>query len=73
MTVRNLSVLSYSNGFTLWHYKGDVTALQQLNVDGGLDSLLAAGDMVLASTQSGGKLLVVVADDAGDLTFHAAA
>lgn len=27
-SVRNLSVLAYANGFTLWHYKAGSTALE---------------------------------------------
>ncbi len=52
----NLSVLAYSNGFTLWHY---TTPDEAATVDsaGYFDDaagMLHAGDMVLANTETGG-------------------
>lgn len=57
---RNLSVLAYAQGFTLWHYRGgadgiaDVTA-PEFFVEAA--DLVAAGDMLLASAADGGRVL----------------
>lgn len=66
---RDLSVLAYANGFTLWHYttadaSGDVDATGYFN---GAADMLRVGDMILANT--GGTpaagVLVVAANSAG--------
>jgi hypothetical protein len=56
-TLRNLSVLAYANGFTLWHYKG--VALAQANAPGffaDAADLMAPGDMVMLSGAEGGRI-----------------
>lgn len=64
--LRNLSVLAYANGFTLWHYKaaGDdqssVAAPSFFNEAG---DMLASGDMVMVSARDRGRMLCVVAED----------
>jgi hypothetical protein len=63
--VRNLSVLAYANGFTLWHYMATADAPSDLNAPGFFDDagdMLAAGDMMMVSTREGGRLLSIVAD-----------
>ncbi|MBI1243607.1 MAG: hypothetical protein GC202_01250 [Alphaproteobacteria bacterium] len=54
--LKNLSVLAYANGFTLWHY---TTPDAAANVDdaGYFNSaadMLRAGDMILANTGTSG-------------------
>ena len=47
---RELSVLAYANGFTLWHYR---TGLDDLLTPGYFDSaqeLLREGDQIIANT-----------------------
>ena len=47
---RELSVLAYANGFTLWHYR---TAADDLLIPGYFDSaqeLLREGDQIIANT-----------------------
>jgi hypothetical protein len=70
--IRNLSVLAYAQGFTLWHYRANVPTLAAAIVppasvaevaapgffDGAAD-MLAAGDMLLVSTPQAGTLLFV--------------
>ncbi len=56
---RNLSVLAYAQGFTLWHYRAeegvdDACAPDYFNEAG---DLLAAGDMMLVSARDGGRVL----------------
>ena len=55
---RNLSVLAYANGFTLWLYKtrdrlGDVDDARYF---GAASDLLANGDMVIVSAADGARL-----------------
>ena len=62
--VRNLSVLAYANGFTLWHYKTDGDALPSVQSPGYFDDaidMLASGDMLLVSAPEGGKVVCVAA------------
>jgi len=63
-TIRNLSVLAYANGFTLWHYKGDQNSLEHLTRPGffnGAAGMLASGDIVIISTLEGVSMLCVKA------------
>ena len=58
--IRNLSVLAYAQGFTLWHYKAAATPLAEVCARGffeGAADMLAAGDMVLVSAADGGRML----------------
>ncbi|HYD67597.1 hypothetical protein [Azospirillum sp.] len=53
---KDLSVLAYANGFTLWHYTtadahGDVDTTGYFN---GAADLLRTGDMILANTGASG-------------------
>jgi hypothetical protein len=56
---RELSVLAYANGFTLWHYR---TAADDLLTPGYFDSaqeLLREGDQIIANTASGNAPAIV--------------
>lgn len=57
-SLRNLSVLAYANGFTLWHYKADdpVARVSAKGYFAPAADLLAAGDMMLVSGAEGGKI-----------------
>lgn len=60
--IRNLSVLSYANGFTLWFYRGD--AIASVVEPGFFDpaaDMLRKGDAILASAEDDGVLLHVAA------------
>ena len=66
--VKNLSVLAYAQGFTLWHYKAPGTALRTLSTPGFFDharDLLAAGDIVMMSAGDGGRVAFVAAANDG--------
>ncbi len=67
-SLRNLSVLAYANGFTLWHYKAGAGGLQdtirQGYFDGAAD-MLAGGDMMLVSAPEGGRVLCMAATESG--------
>lgn len=60
--IRNLSVLAYAQGFTLWHYKAGAAPLATLDVTGFFDDaadMFAPGDMVMLSGSGGGQMRVV--------------
>jgi hypothetical protein len=70
-SVRELSVLAYANGFTLWHYKAGAGGLPMAADPGFFDpaaDLLASGDMVLVSSPTGGRVLCVAAGPEGVTT-----
>jgi hypothetical protein len=61
-TIRNLSVLAYANGFTLWHYKAGQNSLEHLAEPGFFSDavgMLAAGDIVMVSAAEGASMLCV--------------
>ncbi len=61
-TVRNLSVLAYAQGFTLWHYKAGATPLAEVAKAGFFDAagdMLVRGDMLMISAVDGGRMVVV--------------
>ena len=61
-SMRRLSVLAYANGFTLWHYKVPGDGLHDTSAAGYFDDaadMLAVGDMVMASSSSGARMLSV--------------
>lgn len=52
---RNLSVLSYANGFTLWHYAttDENTLVTGPNYFNPASDMLRVGDMIIANTGQG--------------------
>ncbi len=69
--IRNLSVLAYANGFTLWHYRGGQTPLAAIAGRGffaDAADMLAVGDIVMVSGQEGARILCV-APEAGALSL----
>ncbi len=66
-SIRNLSVLAYAQGFTLWHYRAPGLPLHRLRSRGFFDpatDMLATGDMVMMSARDGGAMAFVA--EAGD-------
>ncbi len=60
--VRNLSVLAYANGFTLWHYKAGQDGLSRVERPGyfgGAADMLAGGDMLMVSAADGARMLAI--------------
>lgn len=58
--IRNLSTLSYAQGFTLWHYKGHAVPLATTLAPGFFSpaaEMFAEGDMILISARDGGAHL----------------
>jgi hypothetical protein len=76
---KDLSVLAYANGFTLWHYS-TTDAAAAVDTSGYFNSasdMLRTGDMILANTGSGGGVLVIASNaggtvDAANLTAFGA-
>jgi hypothetical protein len=61
-SLRNLSVLAYANGFTLWHYKAGAEPLENAAHTGffaDAADLLAPGDMVMLSGAQGGRIATI--------------
>jgi hypothetical protein len=76
--IRNLSVLAYAQGFTLWHYRGNIptfgpgpipaTPAEEIGRPGFFDpaaDMLAPGDMLLVSASDAGRVLFVTATEGG--------
>jgi hypothetical protein len=60
--IRNLSVLAYANGFTLWHYRAGGDPLDQVEMpDFFADAadMLAEGDMLVVSASEGGRTMFI--------------
>jgi len=58
-TLRNLSVLAYANGFTLWHYKAGTDPLTHATQTGffaDAADLMATGDMVMLTNHQNGTI-----------------
>jgi hypothetical protein len=72
--IRNLSVLAYANGFTLWHYKAGGDPLARVEApDSFADAadMLADGDMMMVSAQEGGRIVSIVSGTGGEIATNA--
>ena len=68
--IRNLSVLAYANGFTLWHYKAGRDRLdhvEKLDFFSDAADMLAEGDILMVSAADGGRILSIAAGAAGEV------
>lgn len=64
--VRNLSVLAYANGFTLWHYKSGKDRLDSVSASNYLaaaSDMLTAGDLIMVTAADGARILCVTLAD----------
>lgn len=53
---KNLSVLAYANGFTLWHYRANNDTIEELedeNYFGSIWALCAVGDIFIINCKGG--------------------
>ena len=64
--LRDLSVHSYANGMTLWHYKAETTRAEMLapGFFASVADMLTPGDFMMISASDGGALLYVTGADA---------
>jgi hypothetical protein len=68
--IRNLSVLAYANGFTLWHYKAGRDRLfhvEKLDFFADAADMLAEGDIMMISAADGGRILTVASGASGEV------
>lgn len=60
--IRNLSVLAYANGFTLWHYKSGADPLAQVTAQEYFEDaadMLSDGDIMMLSATDGARIVCV--------------
>jgi hypothetical protein len=60
--VRNIAVIGYANGFTLWHYRSTGDTLDAIVSPGYFEparDLFALGDMLIVNSVNGSAILVV--------------
>jgi hypothetical protein len=65
-SIRNLSVLAYANGFTLWHYKSAKGRLETISANNylrGASDMLTAGDLIMVTAADGARILCVTLAD----------
>jgi hypothetical protein len=68
---RNLSVLAYANGFTLWHCK-TTDALAATAAPGYFDvaaDMLAGGDLMMVSAADGARIVAVAPPSGGRVSL----
>jgi hypothetical protein len=64
--IRNMSVLAYANGFTLWHYKSGKDKLDAVgsgNYLSDASDMLTAGDLIMTTAADGARILCVTLSD----------
>jgi len=62
---KNLSVIAYANGFTLWHYKANET-LSALTTSGyfsAVKTLMSTGDIILINGSNGSTIKVITVSE----------
>ncbi|HET6183208.1 MAG TPA: hypothetical protein VFA03_06390 [Acetobacteraceae bacterium] len=67
-SIRNLSVLAYANGFTLWHYKAGAESLEAVARKGffdGVADMLTGGDIMMISSAGGARIMSIAAEAGG--------
>jgi hypothetical protein len=67
-SLRNLSVLAYANGFTLWLYKSGADDQASIAAPGffaDAGDMLAGGDMLMVSARDGGRILAIQREASG--------
>lgn len=67
-TIRNLSVLAYANGFTLWHYKSGADALERITTQNYFEDaadMLSSGDIMMLSATDGARIVSIVPSQNG--------
>jgi len=60
--LRNLCVLAYANGFTLWHYRAGADSLDRVadrDFFADATDMLSPGDMIMISAPDGARIAAV--------------
>lgn len=62
---KNLSVIAYANGFTLWHYKANetLTAITTSGYFSSIHTLMNTGDIILINGSNGTTLKSISVSD----------
>lgn len=63
---KNLSVIAYASGFTLWHYVNHKELLKDICSDGYFDkvyTLMNIGDMIIINGQDTSGIRRIILDD----------
>ena len=66
LAIRNLSVLAYANGFTLWHYKSGKDRLEAVtsgNYLADAADMLTVGDLIMITAADGARIVCVTLAD----------
>ena len=66
--IRDLSVLAYANGFTLWHYKTGTDSLADVVLDdffSDASDMMAGGDMIMVSGAKACRVICIAMAEAG--------
>ena len=66
--IRNLSVLAYANGFTLWHYKAGSDRLPTVvarDFFADAADMLVHGDLMMISAADGARIVALAAPQEG--------
>ena len=70
---RNMSVLAYANGFTLWHYKSPSDTVEFMSNDQGYfntcSTSLSAGDLLMITGADGGTIKCVTKVEEGNVSL----
>ena len=59
---KNMSVIAYANGFTLWQYKSNSDSLEQIEWAGYFDkvqTLMGFGDLIIINARDGTAIRAV--------------
>jgi hypothetical protein len=64
LQTRNLNVLAYANGFTLWHYStmDFASEIHRAGYFDKADQLLRSGDLIVATAGDGGAAILSVSE-----------
>ena len=68
--IRNLGILNYSNGFTLWVYKCDEASLEAIAIDNffaDAGNMMAVGDIIIATGRNGCTLRYITQGENGEV------
>ncbi len=71
-TIRDLSVLAYARGFTLWHYKAGTATLAEVDGAGFFNDaadMMPPGDIIMVSAADGGAQFYVASVAEGVVTI----
>ncbi len=68
--IRDLSVLAYANGFTLWHYKTGTDSLTNVaspDYFSDASDMMTVGDILMATGTKACRILCISQADAGNV------